>query len=323
MKKVKIFCTLGPSSLNKKFLTFAQNQKVDLVRLNMSHLNLLNLEKNIKFIKRYSKMKICLDTEGAQIRTKINKKIRLKKNQKLKLFRSKNFHLYPIDVYDKLKKNDKLELGFDGLIIKIIHRNKNFLNTICLSDGDLEKNKGVHLINRKLKLSYLTDKDKNAINLARKYKINHYALSFTNNLQDVEKFNNLLPKKIKIFKIETKEAIKNFNQIRKKADYFLLDRGDLSKDISIEQIPFAQRYILKKISQPKEVFIATNLLESMITKPYPTRAEANDIYNSLEIGASGLVLAAETAIGNFPEKCVIFLKSLIRQYKKDNLNKFK
>ena len=117
--------------------------------------------------------------------------------------------------------------------------------------------------------------------------------------------------------------MKNFNQIQKKANYFLLDRGDLSKDISVEQIPFAQRYIFRKKIKNKEVFIATNLLESMITKPYPTRAEANDIYNSIEMGASGLVLAAETAVGNFPEKCVAFLKSMTRQFKKDNTKKFK
>ena len=82
MKKIKIFCTLGPSSLNKKFLKFAQLQKVEMVRLNMSHLGLKELEKNIRFIKKNSKLNICLDTEGAQIRTKINKKINLKKNKK-------------------------------------------------------------------------------------------------------------------------------------------------------------------------------------------------------------------------------------------------
>lgn len=123
---------------------------------------------------------------------------------------------------------------------------------------------------------------------------------------------------MKIFKIETEEALKNFSQIQRKGNYFLLDRGDLSKDISVERIPFAQRNIFKKKLKTNEVFIATNLLESMIDKPYPTRAEANDIYNSIEMGASGLVLAAETAIGKFPEECIIFLKRVANQFKKDN-----
>ena len=187
-----------------------------------------------------------------------------------------------------------------------------------MNGGKLETNKGVHLVNRKIKLNYLTVKDFNAIKLAKKYNINHYALSFTNTIKDVEKFNELLPKKMKIFKIETKEALKNFSRIQRKGNYFLLDRGDLSKDISVERIPFAQRNIFKKKLKTNEVFIATNLLESMIDKPYPTRAEANDIYNSIEMGASGLVLAAETAIGKFPEECIIFLKRVANQFKKDN-----
>ena len=321
MRKIAILCTLGPSTLNKKFLSFAQKRRVDLVRLNLSHLDLQALEKNIKYIKRFSKLKICLDTEGAQIRTKINKEIILKKNQQLKIFKSIKFHLYPSEVFNKLKKNDILELGFDGLVVKIIKKNSKFLSAKCLKSGRLEKNKGVNLINRKIRLNFLTEKDFSAIRLAKKYNINYYALSFTNNLNDVKKFNALLHGKTKIFKIETKEALINFDQIQSKASYFLIDRGDLSKDISVEQVPIAQRYIFKKKLKSKKIFIATNLLESMISKPYPTRAEANDIYNSLEMGASGLVLAAETAIGGYPEVCIDFLKKIIHQYKKNFLNK--
>ena len=155
-------------------------------------------------------MKICIDTEGAQIRTKIKKNIYLKKNQKLKLFKSKGCHLYPTYVFIKLKKNDILELGFDGLIIKILGKKKNYLNSICINEGNLEKNKGVHFLNRKIKLNFLTEKDLSAIKIAKKYRINNFALSFTNSPDDVLKFNNLLPKENKIYKIETKEALKKF-----------------------------------------------------------------------------------------------------------------
>ena len=90
MNKIKIFCTLGPSSLSKNFLKFAEVQKIDLVRLNMSHLSVINLEKNIRFIKN-SNLNICVDTEGAQIRTKITRKIFLKFNQKIKIYPKKKF----------------------------------------------------------------------------------------------------------------------------------------------------------------------------------------------------------------------------------------
>ena len=122
----------------------------------------------------------------------------------------------------------------------------------------------------------------------------------------------------KIFKIETKRAVKNFNKIIKNADNFLIDRGDLSKDISVVEIPKIQRKLMKikKNFKNKKIFVATNLLESMIENNYPTRGEANDIYSSLEMGANGLVLAAETAIGKYPTSCVKFIKEMISSFKK-------
>ncbi len=318
MKKVEIFCTLGPSSLNKKFLRMAEANKVDLVRLNMSHLSIETLKKNLRFIKKCSKLKICIDTEGAQIRTKINKVRNLKKGQKISIYKNKKFHLYPHDVYEKLKKTDKLEVGFDGLILKILKKNKNSFLTKCIQSGSLEKNKGVHLSNRKIKLNYLTMKDLRAIEVGKKFKIQNYALSFTNSVSDVKKFSKLLPKENKIYKIETSQALRNFKSLKKISNNFLIDRGDLSKEITIEKIPLAQRKIFKDKKLKNNIYIATNLLESMIEKPFPTRAEANDIYNAIEMGAAGLVLAAETAVGKYPENCLNFLKKIIQQFKKAN-----
>lgn len=315
MKKIEIFCTLGPSSLNKKFLSTAQTKRVDLVRLNMSHLSINTLKKNIKFIKKCSNLKICIDTEGAQIRTKIDKNKNLKKGQKISIYKTEKFHLYPDDVFEKLKKADVLEIGFDGLILKILKKNKNSFLAECIRSGNLEKNKGVHLSNRKIKLNYLTEKDLKAIEVGKKFKIKNYALSFTNTVGDVKKFSKLLPRENKIYKIETSQALKNFNSLKKISNNFLIDRGDLSKEITIEKIPQAQRNIFKNKKLKNKVYIATNLLESMIEKPFPTRAEANDIYSAIEMGASGLVLAAETAVGKYPEYCLNFLKKIIQQFK--------
>ena len=100
------------------------------------------------------------------------------------------------------KKNDLLELGFDGLIIKIIRKQENFIEAKCVREGLLEANKGVHLINRKIKLNFLTSKDFAAINIAKKYKIKNYALSFTNSIDDILRFNKLLPKSKKFLKLK-------------------------------------------------------------------------------------------------------------------------
>lgn len=318
MKKIKIICTLGPTSLNKEFLKFSK-KKISLLRLNISHLNLNNLEKSIKFIKRHTKIPICIDTEGAQIRIKAKKKKFLKFGQNIKIINTKGpISLYPESIYKKIKVNDILNVGFHDLKLKVIKKKNNILCKV-LSSGKLENNVGVHIENRQIKLNYLTEKDFEAIKIGDKYKIKNYALSFTNSTEDISKFNNLLKNKNKIFKIETLKATKNFKSILKKANNFLIDRGDLSKDVKIENIPIVQRNLfkLKKNLKNKKIFVATNLLETMLENNYPTRGEANDIFNSLEMGADGLVLAAETAIGKYPKEAVIFLQKMIKTFKKN------
>ena len=125
MKKLEIFCTLGPTSLNKDFLKFAEKNRVSLVRLNMSHLNLKTLEKNIKFIKKNSKLNISIDTEGAQIRTKIKTKpIKIRKNSNFLLSKKNGkFNLYPDNIFNQLKKGDILDIGFNNLLAKVKKKN--------------------------------------------------------------------------------------------------------------------------------------------------------------------------------------------------------
>jgi len=314
-RKIKIICTLGPASLNKEFLEFSKN-KIDLLRLNMSHLNLIDLKKSIKFIKKNTNIPICIDTEGAQIRVKVKKEKFFKVGQKMKITnREGAVNLYPDSIYEQIRINDILNVGFHNLKLKVIKKKNNILCQV-LSSGKLENNKGVHVNNKNIKLNYLTKKDFDAIKIGELFKIKNYALSFTNSTSDIVKFNKLLKGKKKIFKIETLKATKNFKLILKKGDCFLIDRGDLSKDINVESIPIVQRNLfkLKKTFKNKKIFVATNLLESMLENNFPTRGEANDIFNSLEMGADGLVLAAETSIGKYPKDAVIFLQKMIKVF---------
>ncbi len=322
--KHEIFCTLGPGSLNKKFLNFAEKNNVALVRLNLSHLTLKNLIKNIKFIQQNSKLKICIDTEGAQIRTKIKgSPISVKKNKFFFINKKKGkFKLYPENIFDQLKKNNILDIGFNNLKAKIIEKNKNKIKLRCIEQGVLENNKGVHVINNsRIKINYLTEKDLAAIEIGKKYKIKNFALSFTNSPEDIKKFKEKLKNCRTIFKLETKKAIKNLKILFKTADDFLIDRGDLSKEIKIVNVPIVQRKIFKLKNKFRniKIAIATNFLESMIDKPFPTRAEVNDIYNACEMGVTGLVLAAETAIGKYPEECVKLLKKIIKVFNKNKI----
>ncbi len=319
MKK-KILCTLGPASMNAKFFRFVNKNKVDLLRINMSHVKVSQLSKMIKFIRSHTKIPLCLDTEGAQIRTKTSKKYFFKIGTNFTIYQNKKKrNLYPEEIFDKLKKEDILDIGFTGLEVRITNKKKDFIKCKVLKEGYYENNKGVHLKNRKIKINYLTKKDIEAINIGKINKINNYALSFTNSKSDVLKFNKLLKKENKIFKIETQAALNDLKEILKLGKNFLIDRGDLSKDITIEHVPIAQRKILSQAKKlNKNVYVATNFLENMILNATPTRGEVNDIYNTLELGAKGLVLAAETAIGKYPEECIKVLRNMIKVYSKSN-----
>ena len=312
----KIFSTLGPASLNEKFLKFS-NKKIDLLRINMSHISISQLQKTIFKIRKYSKVPICIDTEGAQIRTKVSKAERFKNGDYFTISKLKgDIKLYPDSVFGKLNNLDILSFGFEGLKGQILNKNKNKAKVRCINPGYLETNKGVHVHNRKLKINFLTKKDFLDIEIGKKNNVVNYALSFTNSVEDIIKFDKILPTQKKIFKVETKEALKNFRTMIKKGNFFLLDRGDMSKDLNIEEIPIAQRFLFKNKGKNTKIAIATNFLESMIENPFPTRAEANDIYSSLEMGANALVLAAETAIGKHPKECVDFLLRIINRFEK-------
>lgn len=322
IKNFSIFCTLGPSTLNKEFLKFANKKKniISLLRLNLSHLEEKSFLESIKFIRKYTSIPICVDTEGAQIRTKSSlRRFFIKKNKIILIKKnSSKINFYPDYIYEKLKLEDILDIGFENLKLKIIKKNKKNITLKCISPGFFEKNKGVHIINRKIEIGTLTRKDINCIEIAKKLKIKNFALSFTNSLLDIKKFKALLGNYNRIYKIETKQAVKNFHKFINLEKNFLIDRGDLSKEISIAKIPIVQRYLFSFIKRKKiKIAVATNLLESMIHNPYPTRAEANDIYNSLEMGCRRLVLAGETAIGKNPKECIQFLEELINVFKRN------
>lgn len=230
--------------------------------------------------------------------------------------------MYPKFDILKIPLHSKIFVGFDGIILKVLRKNKekNFLVAKVVSPGTLESNKGVH-IDKKINLFCLTEKDKSAIKYAKEFGVKNFAMSFVNSEKDLILMRKIIGKKdYLISKIETLNAIKNFKKISQYSNAVLIDRGDLSREVPIERIPLAQEYIInlsKKTKTP--VFVATNLLETMINDSQPTRAESHDIYSTLKQGAAGLVLAAESAIGLDPIACATFLKKCISQkHKKFN-----
>ena len=328
IKNTKLIATLGPSSLKTVILSKLKKD-VDIFRLNMSHLTIKDLKKNLKFLKKNKIKNICIDTEGAQIRTSNVKKKFLRRNSyyylSIKKLNLKNsIRLYPLFDFNNLKEKTIVKIGFDGLELEVTKNYKNYLKCKVIKEGILDTNKGVHF-HADIFLNPLTEKDLQAINIAKQFNVKMFALSFANSSNDILILRSKLDKKdLIISKIETKKGFFNRKKIASVSNAILIDRGDLSRYIEISKIPLAQRIIIKDAKKlKKEVYVATNLLETMIMSNDPTRAESNDVYSSLETGCSGLVLAAETAIGNNPVECIKFLKQCLHVfYRRRKFNKY-
>jgi len=333
MSKIKIICTLGPASYSKTVLKILSKENINIFRINLSHTNKDQIKKTINYLKKNKIKNICIDTEGAQIRTtSTKKKYFIKKNSKIEIYNKTNLsndkkiYLYPYFDLNDLKVGTKIDIGFNSLSIKVVKKNslKGCLLCKVLKAGYLDSKKGVH-IHSKINLPCLTQKDRYALKLARELNIKYYAISFVNSYKDLEEVKKIIGNnKFIISKIETKNAIFNLNKITKNSDALLIDRGDLSRYVPIEKIPIAQENIIKQsIKLKTPTYVATNLLENMITENEATRAESHDIYSTLKEGAEGLVLAAETAIGKNPIECVRFIKRCLTVYKKNKKKKNK
>ncbi len=327
MKKIKIFCTIGPKSLNPRTLYRLEKLGVDLFRINLSHTPVSEIEPTIVFIQKYSQTPVCLDTEGAQIRTggAVGQERFLKLNEEVRVVAASvatfadGISLQPGLVIDQLAEGDLLSLDFNSVLVQVISLHKGRDNSRVLakvlSAGVIGANKAVTL-HRRIKLDAITPKDKEAVKIGKKHGIKNYALSFANSAEDVALFRKITGKGTNVIaKIESRQGHAQLRQILGAADAILIDRGDLSREISLSLIPFYQRHIISEANRAgKEVYVATNLLESMRDKITPTRAEVNDVVNTLMMGADGLVLAAETAIGNWPIESTTMIRRLIDQY---------
>lgn len=319
-----ILCTVGPASLNDRVLARLEELGVNLFRINLSHTKLDDLPRVIDFIRSRSTVPICLDTEGAQIRTgdMLNGEIAVRENSVVHAHKLRvpgdafNFNLYPDNVIDELEVGDFISIDFNSVLVQVIERDERKVSMRVLHGGVIGQNKAV-TVERDIPLDTLTAKDIAALEYGRSVGIRHVALSFANRGSDVDRVRALVgDDTFLISKIECRNGLIHLDDIAERSDALLIDRGDLSRQEPIERIPALQKLIIARgQAHRRKVYVATNLLESMISAPRPTRAEVNDVINTLLDGADGLVLAAETAIGQDPVGCVAMIVKLIREFR--------
>jgi ATP sulfurylase len=313
--------------MNDRVIARLEEVGVSLFRINLSHTLLSDVANAIELIQKRSSVPICLDTEGAQVRTGhiANGQVTLRDgyfvniSSKVVDGTATEFNLTPENIVRELQVDDFISIDFNSVLAQVVEVRADGATLRVINGGDVGMNKAV-TVQRDIAMPPLSLKDIEAVAIGCKYGIRHFALSFAGQARDVNLLRGLAGKDtVIISKIESRRGLANLEGITRVSDAILIDRGDLSREIPIERIPATQKHIAAEVKKiGKKLYVATNLLESMITAPTPTRAEVNDIYNTLADGADGLVLAAETAIGKYPLQCANMIVSLVNEFNKDN-----
>jgi len=323
MNKKLIFATIGPTSMSKEIIQKMDESGVDIFRINLSHTESCEFETIVNQVSKWTRKPVCPDTEGAQLRTGIvylNELI-IKTNDIITLVGKENKlsnNVIPLNIVSPENiffVGDLVKIDFEEVLIQIIDVSEKAVIGEVITGGIIRSNKGIS-IDRQIELPYFTEKDLEVIRITNRLKIKTIFLSFCCNGESIKQLRNFFNYNINIIsKVESQSGLINIDEICKYSDGILIDRGDLSRDVAIEKIAFAQSFILEKGKfHCTPVYTATNFLESMIEKPKPTRAEINDIVSTLTNGGSGIVLAAETAIGKYPVDCVRIVSRIIKEF---------
>lgn len=324
MRKTKIICTLGPSTDDEQVLRGLMLNGMDVARFNMSHQTYEYHLERIKLIKRLRDelnlpIAMLLDTKGPEIRTGTfkDKKVFLETNQTFTLVTTENIEgdenrcsISFRGLYDDVNIGSKILID-DGLIeLKVIEKKNGDIICTVINGGYVSSNKGINVPNITLSLPFLSDRDREDIKFGVENDFDFIAASFTRNAQDILDLKDELEKNhcsnIKIIaKIENSDGVDNIDEIVRVSDGIMVARGDLGVEVPLEEIPVLQKRLIKKaFDAGKLVITATQLLDSMIKNPRPTRAETTDVANAIYDGTSGIMLSGETAAGQYPVESV-------------------
>lgn len=307
-KNFELIITVGPSILKENTLRQIMSRLYPIFRLNGAHGTIEYVEDTIDYLRRINNgIRILLDLPGNKIRSKdILEPIPLKKKETFSLLHTQLNYPH----FGKfLKKGDMILANDSNLRFEVEKISDRSIIFRSHSEGYLENNKGLHIAGIHRNIPFLFDKDLRLLEIAIDKRVEYIGLSFVRNAEDINTVKDILRtrglKAKVIAKIEKIEAIKNLKDILKLTDYILIDRGDLSTEVSLLKLPYYQEMIIKTAkARGINVFVATQVLKNMQTQPVPLISEVGDLYNLLKKGIHGIQLSEETAIGNFPEECI-------------------
>ena len=335
MSRAKTLATLGPASNTEEIIAKMIRAGLDAVRINMSHGSQEEHAETIKRAKSAAKkldrpLAILVDLSGPKIRTGL-----LENAKSVMLETGAEFILTSRDIEGNInevstnfkeipklvQKGDRILLDDGAIELKVKKVTKTDVITEVINGAILSERKGINLPNTKLPIPSLTAKDRKDLDWAMTQDVDYIALSFVRQGKDCKEVRDIIKKLNKrkwgrpllVAKIEKAEAIENLDDIIANTDGVMVARGDLGVETSVELVPVYQKQIIEKaVMHDKFVITATQMLQSMIDSPRPTRAEASDVANAVWDGTDAVMLSAETAAGNYPVEAVATMESIIR-----------
>ena len=332
MNKTKIVATIGPASRRKTMLRKLIAAGLNVARLNFSHGSYIEHSKVVRTIRELSEemkrpIAILQDLQGPKIRTGTLKggkpviletgrlfKITSKKREGSADIVSTTYENLPNDV----EKSDKILID-DGLIeLRVISKTKDTIHAQIVVGGELKEHKGINLPNVDISAPSLTTKDKRDLDFGMEIGVDYVALSFVRTAADVKYLKDYMRRKSfsipVVAKIEKPEAVGNLEEILRYADAVMVARGDLGVELRAEQVPTIQKSIIHKAMLANcPVITATQMLESMVHNPIPTRAEASDVANAIYDGSGAIMLSAESASGKYPVQAVEMMSKIVQE----------
>ncbi|MGC4129494.1 MAG: pyruvate kinase [Bergeyella sp.] len=338
LKKTKIIATLGPASSNRETMVNLIKAGVDVFRINFSHADYDLVRKNVETIREINQeygfsVGILGDLQGPKLRVGVVKEgsylnpgdILTFTNEKIEGDSQRVYMTYqqfPKDV----KVGERILIDDGKLVLEVTETNEiDTVRAKTIQGGPLSSKKGVNLPNTNVSLPALTEKDIEDANFMLDLELDWIALSFVRHAQDIIDLKELMAKHPKgkefktpiIAKIEKPEGVKNIDEILLECDGLMVARGDLGVEVPMEQVPAIQKNLVERARFfSKPVIIATQMMETMINSLTPTRAEVNDVANSVLDGADAVMLSGETSVGKYPVEVVQNMAKVVQNIEK-------
>ncbi len=338
-KKTKIVATLGPATSKKEVLSAMINAGVDVFRINFSHADYEDVIERVKMIRELNaelgtNTSILGDLQGPKLRVGVMAgEVVVAPGDEITFVTGKpfegtaervymNYDSFPQDV----NPGERILLDDGKLMFEVVSTNKkNEVKAKVIQGGPLKSKKGVNLPNTNISLPALTEKDVKDAIFAVSQEVDWIALSFVRFSQDLIDLQNLIKEhsehKIPIIaKIEKPEAVENIDKIVAYCDGLMVARGDLGVEVPAQEVPLIQKQLVLRAKKARiPVIIATQMMETMITSLTPTRAEVNDVANSVMDGADAVMLSGETSVGNYPVEVIQKMTSILKSVENSEL----